>query len=151
MNSPGGSPSSCSIRALIRGFRSLLEGAPSSYARKMAEPKLSKSGSIVGGSIEIPELPPDFVAEFRVEREGEEDVQTRDQLFDLAFDFVHNHETHGPFAEQLEYGEDTDEFYALEEQAVELGREWAYALLVAIGEPYRSKTDELKRSLMPED
>lgn len=132
----------------------VLEGVPSSYAHPVAE--LTKTGRIdPDGALWIPEMPPELVAEFRGYRKAQvaDEIQTKDELFDMAFEFLSSHKVHGPWAEQLAFGEDTDEYYDVEDQVVELGREWAYSLMEAIGEPYRSEnssesTAELKRRLM---
>lgn len=114
----------------------------------MAE--LTKSGGIdPDGALWVAEMPPELVTEFRGYRKGWEQV-TDDELFDLAFDFLSHHKVHGPWAEQLAFGEDTDEYYEVDDQVVEVGREWAYSLMEAIGEPYRRSEDnpaELKRRL----
>ena len=121
----------------------------------MAE--LTKSGGIdPDGALWSAEMPPELVAEFRGYRKaqgygpGEDEVQTKDELFDMAYDFVSHHGVHGPWAEQLAFGEGTDEYYEVDDLVVEVGREWAYSMMEAIGEPYHASEDnpaELKRRL----
>lgn len=94
-----------------------------------------KSGGNEGG-LWIPDMPAPLVQEFQGFLEGME-ANTDDERFDVAYDFISHHDTHGPHAEvERDYGEGHADYHSLQDTVVELNREWAYALIEAIGKPY---------------
>lgn len=82
-------------------------------------------------------MPPKLVGEY-LEELIATDATTDDERFDVAFDLVFCHDTLGPYAElDRRFGSDRGEAWAEHsDEAVEIAREWSYALLEAGGEPY---------------
>ena len=82
-------------------------------------------------------MPPSLVSEY-LESLIANDATTDDERFDAALDLVWSHDTFGPQAElDRHFGSDRDEDWdERSDEAIEIAREWSYALLEAGGEPY---------------